>query len=78
MSKPGSCPDCHGKGWIELACGSDEASQVCGLCHGSGATSTGRTCNGCAGTGRIEVRTGERQSCLKCLGTGHFPLAEEL
>ena len=78
MKKPGSCPECHGKGWIEIACGKPDESQLCGLCNGSGVTSTGRDCTGCAGTGRIEVRTGEKQKCFRCMGTGRYPLTEDL
>jgi len=78
MKNPGPCPECHGKGWIELASPNPDGAQVCSLCNGSGTLPAGRTCGGCGGTGRIEVRTGERQKCLKCMGTGRFPLTEDL
>ena len=78
MKKPEPCPECHGKGWIDLAGHKSDEGRMCGLCNGSGSTPTGRTCGGCGGTGRIEVRTVERQKCLKCMGTGRYPLAEDL
>jgi len=79
MTKSESCPDCHGKGWIELGGSkSEEEARTCGLCQGKGSTPTGKECSGCRGTGRIEVRTVEQQRCLKCNGTGRFPVPEEL
>jgi DnaJ-class molecular chaperone len=78
MKNPGPCPECHGKGWLELACGKPDTAQLCGLCNGSGSTPTFRPCSGCGGTGRIEVRTAERQKCLHCLGTGRYPVPEDL
>jgi DnaJ-class molecular chaperone len=78
MKKPEPCPECHGKGWIDLAGHKSDEGRTCGLCNGSGSTPAGRTCGGCGGTGRIEVRTVEQQKCLKCMGTGRFPLAEDL
>ncbi len=78
MKKPEPCPECLGKGWLEPARGKTDEAQLCGLCNGSGSTPTGRTCGGCGGTGRIEVRTGERQKCLKCMGSGRFPISEDL
>jgi DnaJ-class molecular chaperone len=77
MTKSGVCPECQGKGWIELSSRPDEA-RVCGLCRGTGVTSLDTQCHGCRGTGRIEVRTVEQQKCLKCEGTGRFPVPEEL
>lgn len=78
MKKPEPCPECHGKGWIDLAGHKSDEGRMCGLCNGSGSTPAGRMCGGCGGTGRIEVRTVEQQKCLKCMGTGRFPLAEDL
>ena len=78
MTKPESCPECHGKGWIELRCTKLDQEHTCGLCRGSGTTPTGKECTGCQGTGRIEVRTVEQQKCMKCQGTGRFPVPEAL
>ena len=78
MKKSESCPECHGKGWVDLCLRSVEEARACGLCHGTGSTPTGRDCHGCHGTGRIEVRTMEQQRCMKCNGTGLLYLPEDL
>ena len=78
MKTPGLCPDCHGKGWLELRCAKADEPEICTLCNGAGASPTGKPCSGCAGTGRIKVRTVEREKCLPCRGTGRFPLQDEL
>jgi DnaJ-class molecular chaperone len=78
MNKQESCPECHGKGWIELHCSSPEVARTCGLCNGAGMTPSGKECKGCRGTGRIEVRTVEQQKCLHCAGTGKYPVPEAL
>lgn len=72
------CPDCHGKGWLDLRCIHADEARACGLCHGAGATPLGKPCAGCKGTGLIEVRTVEQQKCLKCNGTGRYPVPESL
>ena len=73
-----ACPDCGGKGWIELRCTREGEETVCSLCRGSGSTHGGVDCPGCHGTGLIEVRTVEQQKCLHCRGTGRFPVLEAL
>jgi DnaJ-class molecular chaperone len=78
MPKPEPCPECHGKGWIERGCSKEDEARICALCHGSGMTPAGKEGGGCQGTGRIEVRTVEQQKCLKCHGTGRFPVPEAL
>ena len=78
MMNRDSCPDCNGKGWIELRCMAADEARVCGLCNGTGVTSTEKICRGCRGTGRIEVRTVEQQKCLRCNGTGRYPPPESL
>jgi DnaJ-class molecular chaperone len=78
MIEQESCPECHGKGWIELRCTKPDEARTCGLCHGTGTSPIGKPCTGCLGTGRIEVRTIEQQKCLRCLGTGKLPVPEDL
>lgn len=78
MTNRDACPDCRGKGWIELRCMIADEARVCGLCKGTGVTATERTCGGCKGTGQIEVRTVEQQKCLRCNGTGRYPPPESL
>jgi DnaJ-class molecular chaperone len=78
MRKPEPCPDCHGKGWIELGCATPDTARTCGLCNGSGVTPSGADCSGCRGTGRIEIRTVEQQKCWKCEGTGMYPVPERM
>lgn len=75
--KPDICPECHGKGWVDRRCTKADEDQTCGLCRGTGVTTLGRDCPGCRGTGHIEVRTVEQQKCMKCNGTGRFPVPEE-
>jgi DnaJ-class molecular chaperone len=72
------CPDCHGKGWLELRCTKADEARTCGLCNGTGATPLGKECQGCKGTGQIEIRTMEQQKCLRCNGTGRYPVPESL
>jgi DnaJ-class molecular chaperone len=72
------CPDCHGKGWIELGCAKEDEARTCGICRGTGATPTGNPCRSCLGTGRIEIRTVEQQKCVRCQGTGRYPVPESL
>ena len=78
MTRPGVCAECQGKGWVELSFPRMDEARICGLCHGTGTTSLNTPCRGCRGTGRIEVRTVEQQKCLKCNGTGAYPVPEAL
>jgi DnaJ-class molecular chaperone len=74
----GTCPDCKGKGWIEMACLKADEARVCPHCSGTGLTPLERECPGCHGSGRIEIRTVEQQKCAKCNGTGRYPPAEDM
>ena len=76
--KPESCPECHGKGWVEFGCTKPDEERMCSLCNGTGSTPTGKECPGCQGTARIEVRTVEQQKCLKCNGMGRYPIPEAM
>lgn len=76
--KPVVCPDCGGKGWLDLGCAKEDEARVCSLCNGAGATPTGAPCSGCKGSGRIEIRTVQQQKCLRCAGTGRLPVPESL
>jgi DnaJ-class molecular chaperone len=74
----GTCPDCMGKGWIEMKCLKEGEARVCPACHGSGLAPSGLTplekeCPSCHGTGQIDIRTVEQQKCVKCNGTGRYP-----
>jgi DnaJ-class molecular chaperone len=73
-----TCPDCMGKGWIEMKCLKESEARVCPACNGSGVTPLERECPGCHGSGRIEVRTVEQQKCVRCNGTGRYPPPEDL
>jgi DnaJ-class molecular chaperone len=72
------CPDCHGKGWIELRCAKEDETEVCGMCHGTGETTTGSPCQSCKGTGRLDASSDKGLRCVKCGGTGMFPIPEAL
>ena len=50
-SKPGQCPQCHGKGILRSAQGFFAVNQTCSRCGGSG-TTIGDPCKGCNGRGR--------------------------
>ncbi len=78
MARPELCPECHGKGWLDLRCTKTDEAQTCMHCRGTGTTALGRECAGCRGTGHIEVRTVEQARCLKCNGTGRWPVPEAL
>lgn len=78
MLTASGCPECFGKGWIELGCAKEDEARVCGLCHGRGTLPGDTRCGSCQGTGRIEVRTVERQKCIKCEGSGRYPVPEML
>ena len=73
-----TCPDCKGKGWIEMKCLKDGEARVCPHCNGSGLTPLERECPGCHGRGQIDIRTVEQQKCAKCYGPGHYPPAESM
>jgi hydrogenase maturation protease len=76
MALSETCPDCNGNGWIEMGCAKPDEARVCSLCNGRGLDTVGRQCQGCIGTGRIEVRVVEKRKCHKCLGTGRSPRPE--
>ncbi len=71
-----ACPDCSGKGWIELKCFKADEAHVCPHCNGSGLTPLERECPACHGRGQIETRTVEQPKCVKCYGTGRYPPPE--
>ena len=73
-----ACPDCYGKGWIELGCAKEDEAQTCGHCRGTGTAPNGGVCRACQGTGRIELRMVNKQKCVRCEGTGRFPIPESL
>jgi len=78
-----TCPDCKGRGWIEMKCLKEGEARVCPHCNGSGLTPSGLTplekeCPSCHGSGQIDVRTVEQQKCAKCSGTGRYPPPETL
>ena len=55
-----ACPDCKGKGWIEMKCLKEGEARVCPHCNGSGLTPSGLTplekeCPSCHGSGQIDV-----------------------
>jgi DnaJ-class molecular chaperone len=72
------CTDCWGKGWIELHCAKPDEARVCELCHGTGTTPGGRACAGCHGTGQLEEPGAKKLTCVKCNGTGKYPLPEAM
>ncbi|MBD3162490.1 MAG: hypothetical protein GF346_09005 [Candidatus Eisenbacteria bacterium] len=76
MEESARCPECNGKGWVDLRCTKPESADVCQLCNGTGVLGE-KTCTGCHGTGRIEVRTVDQMKCWKCEGTGLYPVPEE-
>jgi DnaJ-class molecular chaperone len=74
----GVCTECKGRGWLDVACSRAEEARICGLCHGTGATTTGKECSGCRGSGQIDVRLMEQRKCWRCSGTGKYPPPEDL
>ena len=78
MTHQTSCPDCGGKGWIEMKCLRPEEARICAACNGSGLTPLEKQCPACHGKGLIETRTMEQQKCPKCLGGGLYPPPESL
>jgi DnaJ-class molecular chaperone len=74
----GTCPDCRGKGWIEMKCLKEDEARVCPHCNGSRLTPLEKDCPSCHGSGQIDIRTVEQQKCAKCYGTGRYPPAESL
>jgi DnaJ-class molecular chaperone len=75
---PKACPECKGKGWIEMKCLKEGEARVCPHCNGSGLTPLEKECPSCHGSGQIDVRTVEQQKCAKCYGTGRYPPPESL
>ena len=73
-----ACPDCGGKGWIERKCLNPDEARVGPHCNGSGLTPLVKECPSGPGSGQIETRTVERQSCAKCYGSGRYPPPESL
>jgi len=73
-----TCPDCNGKGWIEMKCLKEGEARICPHCNGSGLTPLERECPGCHGRGQIDTRTVEQQKCPKCYGTGRYPPPEDM
>jgi DnaJ-class molecular chaperone len=78
MTLRGNCPECNGKGWIEMKCIKADEARVCPHCNGSGLTPLEKDCSACHGTGVIETRIVEQQKCAKCEGSGRFPPPEKL
>jgi DnaJ-class molecular chaperone len=74
----GTCPDCRGKGWIEMKCLKEDEARVCPHCNGSRLTPLEKDCPSYHGSGQIDIRTVEQQKCAKCYGTGRYPPAESL
>ena len=75
---PPICPDCQGRGWRDNLCPKSDEAMTCSLCSGKGRDSVGRTCTGCGGTGRIEVRLADKSACTLCRGAGVYPVPESM
>jgi len=71
---PKTCPECHGRGWVDNRCLTPDHAHRCGYCDGRGTDVAGRECYACKGTGLIEVRQVDKNPCPICGGAGVYPV----
>ncbi len=76
--EPKPCPECQGRGWTDNFCVNVERSHVCAHCNGRGMSPSGKECEACHGTGRIEVRKVDKTPCSLCNGAGVYPVPESM
>lgn len=72
--EPRTCPECHGRGWVDNRCITPDHSHKCMYCDGKGFDARENTCYACHGTGLIEVRKVDRNPCPLCSGAGVYPV----
>lgn len=72
--EPKTCPECHGRGWVDNRCITPYHAHRCMYCDGKGFDAGGKECYACKGTGLIEVRQEDKNPCPVCSGAGVYPV----
>jgi hypothetical protein len=75
---PKRCPECQGRGWLDIRCASPDHAHLCSYCNGKGFDALGNSCYACHGSGRIEVRQVDKTPCTLCHGAGVYPVPASL
>ncbi len=75
---PKTCPECHGRGWVDNRCLTPDHAHLCSYCNGKGLNYAGGRCYACGGTGQIEIRQVDKNPCPLCCGAGVYPVPESM